>query len=31
MEVGMRDVNNTHNGLNHVEDNVHIQSKDLSR
>jgi hypothetical protein len=31
MEVGMQDVNDTHNGLNHGEDNVHIQSKDLSR
>ncbi len=30
MEVGMQDVNDTHNGLNHGEDNVHIQSKDLS-
>jgi hypothetical protein len=30
MEVGMQDVNDTHNGLNRGEDNVHIQSKDLS-
>ncbi len=27
MEVGMQDVNDTHNGLNHGEDNVHIQVK----
>ncbi len=31
MEVGIQDVNDTHNGLNHGEDNVHIQSKDLSQ
>ncbi len=26
----MQHVNDTRNGLNHGEDNVHIQSKDLS-
>ncbi len=31
MEVRMQDVNDTHNGLNHGEDNVQIQSKNLSQ
>jgi hypothetical protein len=31
MEVGMQDVNDTHNGLNHGEDNVHIKVKTFHR